>query len=138
MPLTELDYAQITSDVACTATSEAGANTIITGAAKTYDGSTVITLEFFWPAWTTSTSNTVAFLTIFEDGSVIGRIWDSFGFTASGDMGGTIIVRRLTPSAGTHTYSVRGHSQSAQTFTIKAGAGGAATLFPAYLRTVAN
>jgi hypothetical protein len=138
MALVELDYAQITSDVACTATTEAGANTIITGAAKTYDGSTIITLEFFWPAWTTSTTNTVAFLTIFQDGSVFGRIWDSFGFTSAADMGGTVIARRFTPSAGSHTYSIRGHSQAAQTFTVKAGAGGAATLFPAYLRTVQN
>jgi hypothetical protein len=134
--LVEIDYVQITSDVACTATTEAGANTIVTGNAITYSGSQIVVLEFFWPAWTTSTTNTVAFVSIFQDGSILGRIWDSFGFTSSADMGGTVISRRFTPSAGSHTYSIRGHSQAAQTFTVKAGAGGAATLFPAYVRLV--
>lgn len=136
MPLVELDYVQITSNVACTATVEASADTIITANAQTFDGSTVLVLEFFWPAWTTSTTSQVGFVTIFEDGSVLGRIWDSFGFTTSGDMGGTVIQRRFTPSAGSHTYSIRGHSGGAQTFTIKAGAGGAGTLLPAFLRLV--
>lgn len=128
-----LDYAEITSSASCTATTEGSANTIITGNSVVYDGTTLVMLEFFFPAFTTSTTSQVAFLTIFQDGSVFGRVWDSFGFTTSGDMGGTVISRRFTPSAGSHTYSMRGHSGAAQTFTIKAGAGGAGTLFPAYM-----
>lgn len=128
-----LDYAEITSDAACTATTEGSANTILTGGAVVYDGTTLVILEFSFPAFTTSTTAQVAFLTIFQDGSALGRVWDSFGFTTSGDMGGTILRRRFTPSAGSHTYSMRGHSGGAQTFTVKAGAGGSATLFPTYM-----
>lgn len=136
MAYAELDYAEITADVACTATTEAAADTIITLPARTYDGSTAIIVEFFCPAWRQSTTTVVAFLPLFQDGSVYGRMWDSRGWVANDELAGFVSRVRITPAPGSRTYSIRGHVGSASTFTVRAGAGGAGTLMPAYLRTI--
>ena len=43
----ELDYVQFTSPITVSATTEAGANTCVTGSSVAYDGSTIVIVEFF-------------------------------------------------------------------------------------------
>jgi hypothetical protein len=132
---TELDYAQITSTVNVTATSEATADTVVTGASVAYDGSTVVEIEFFAP-WATADSTAGRDLRYWlYDGS------SSIGFLglqqapASGVAAWVPVVlkRRLTPSNASHTYGIRA-SVSAGTGVVTAGAGGSGTAVPAFIR----
>jgi hypothetical protein len=128
----ELDYAQITSSVGCTATSEATANSIVTGNAVTYDGSTVILIEFYMPLWTHSANNN-CYLVLYDGSSSIGKVGQLFQ-TANSGINPIRVARRLTPSAASHTYSIRGYTDTGGTFTAFAGAGGSGNLMPAFIR----
>lgn len=124
----EFDYAQVTSGGNITATVEASADTLITGASVTYDGSTVVIIEAYFLGLA-SPSGQTAYLLLF-DGST------SLGYIAQGmvNLNPTVYVRRrLTPSAGAHTYSIRAITTGG-TATFTAGAGGAGANMPAFMR----
>lgn len=129
----ELDYAQITAPVTVSATSEAGATTVVTGASVTYDGSTPIYVEAWFPYIEQDNSTNSCLLVLYDGSSSIGL----FGIlTATGDGNARVpsfSSRRLTPSAGAHTYSVRAW-KDAGTAIVGAGAGGAAAHMPGYIR----
>jgi hypothetical protein len=135
----ELDYVQITSPVNITATTEGTANTIITGSAITYDGNTPVIIEAFFPYWQLP-NNSDGQVWLYDSGSSIGTMALASVITATGITGTQRqhlrATRRLTPSAGSHTYSLRG-TTSTGTGIAGAGAGGAATHPPAYLRITA-
>jgi hypothetical protein len=124
----ELDYAQWTAGVNITATTEATANTIVTGGAVSYDGSTVVLIEFFIPASTRGTTYTQFWL--YDGSSSIGAI----GVNSGGSTGLSFhLSRRLTPSNASHTYSLRGSVDGA-TGTATGGAGGAGAYVPGFIR----
>jgi hypothetical protein len=134
---TELDYVQVTSDTNITATTEATANTIVTGSAVAYDGSTIVIIEFWCNhAGPTATggTNDVRFW-LYDGSSSIGFIAYYQQDQASGQRQYAPIIgrRRITPSNATHTYSVRA-SVSAATGLVAAGAGGSGNVAPAYIR----
>lgn len=135
LPGAELDYAQITSAVSPTATSEATANVVVTGNPVTYDGSTPVMIEFVADQARPSSAGAGRDLQIFlYDGSSSIGFLGYMNVPATGAMPVPICCRRrLTPSAGEHTYSVRA-AVSAGTGLISAGAGGAGAEQPAYLR----
>lgn len=131
----ERDYTEITAPVSITATTEAGGNTIVTGAAVTYNGTDKIMIEFSAPYATpdaTANGHWIRFL-LFDNGSTIGY----FGFAGlngdPGTYGPVRLARRLTPSNAAHTYSVRA-MVDAGTASVGAGAGGAAAYPPAFIR----
>lgn len=127
---TELDYVQITSNVAISATTEAGSDTVITGNAVAYDGSTRICIEFFAPL---VDARQFVVVSLWDGSSELGWFGQWEGNNAT-TMGPPMLCRRfLTPSAATHTYSVRAY-RGATAATVFAGAGGTATTLPAYLR----
>ena len=134
-PSGEIDYVAITSDVTISADTEAGSTTIVTGSAITYDGSTNIVIEFqAADAITHAHAGDYIVFTLFDGSSSIGY----FGVIqtpAAAAMNAPIrLARRLTPSAATHTYSVRGFSPTSHGGTVKAGAGGTAARVPAFIR----
>jgi hypothetical protein len=134
---TELDYVQVTSDTNVTATSEATANTIVTGSAVAYNGSTAVWIEFWCDhAGPTATggTNDIRFW-LYDGSSSIGFIAYSQQDQASGQRQYLPIIgkRRITPSNATHTYSIRA-SVSAATGLVAAGAGGSGNIAPAYIR----
>lgn len=134
MALTKLDYVEKTSDTACTATTEGTANTVVTANQITTDGSTQIIVRFFCSGFEVTDATSIGILWLYEDGSSIGRIWDSRGVAANVASPGFTVERRLTPTNANHTYSVRGSiNTGGQTLTIKAGAGGSATRVPCYV-----
>lgn len=138
-PTVELDYAQFTTTVSPTATTEAGADVVVTGNAVSYDGTTTVAIEFvagtLRPA---AVLGAILRLWLFQDGASIGRLATFTGESTSG--GGSVgaytachAVRRLTPTAGSHTYSVRA-DVSTGTASIEAGAGGAGNNVPGFIR----
>lgn len=131
----ELDYVEITANATTNQTVEASATTLITGSAVTYDGATTVLIEFFTQRGDPSAlaAGGQLVLNLYEDGTDIGRI-AQVGTNGAG-MGNAIrCARRRTPSAGSHTYSIRGWVSAAGTAAVQAGAGGAATTMPAFIR----
>lgn len=134
LPGQQLTYDQITTNVTVAATTEAGATTIITATAFTFDGTTAVTFEFFAARIITS-ANAGDDVTIylFEDGVIVGIIGQLVNPGAAG-LGVPVVCRlRKTPSAGAHTYSVRAKRTTANG-TVLAGTGGTGTFLPAFLR----
>jgi hypothetical protein len=128
----EFDYVEKTSQTSVTATTEATANTIVTGSAVTYDGATVVVIEFFAPYLQMAVADNFR-LWLYDGSSSIGQLC-VFTNNATATIRVPVTVsRRLTPSAAAHTYSIRG-SVGSGTGVVDAGAGGTATSFPAYIR----
>ena len=123
----ELDYTEITSSVNITATSEATATTLVTAAAVTFDGNTEVIIEFSANMARPEGGNNI-FFWLYEDGSSIGRL--GYLLSTSQDGGPVHLTRRLTPSAASHTYSVRAHMDTSNG-TVSAGAGGSGNGVPA-------
>lgn len=125
----ELDYAQITANTAAiSVTTEATSVAVITGNSVTYDGSKV-KIEVSIPL---VTSNVEADFVIYRDTTPIGRI-------AVGNFGnapGLPLKAEMfdTPSAGSHTYSVKAYVGSAGSVLVKCGSGGSGNMTPAFLR----
>ncbi len=118
----ELDYAQFTSPVSITATTEATATTIVTGNSVAYDGSTIVVIEFFVGNITGD-----AAVVLYDGSSSIGLL--AFE-SANAPMH---VARRLTPSNASHTYSIRGYKTSGSP-TATGGAGGVGNFVPGFIR----
>lgn len=133
-PGDELDYAEVTSTVNVTSTNEASPTNVVSGTSKAYDGGPV------WVHFSATDGNTDAVAGRY----LIVNLWDG-----STDLGRIALVqnngagvaevtpingyRRLTPSAGTHQFHVKAWC-SAGAGNVQAGAGGAGTRMPAFLR----
>lgn len=124
----EYAYTEFTSAVSITATTEGTANTVVTASAVTFDGSTVVLIEFSAPSVKAGTGNII--MCLFEDGTAIGNI----GFN---DNAGKFVPMRLgrrrTPANGSRTYSVRAFVD-AGTGSVTGGAGGAGANVPGWIR----
>jgi hypothetical protein len=132
---TELDYVQITSNVSVTATTEGTANTVVTGSAVAYDGSTIVMIEFqsYALALPAGGSGNSLTLWLYDGSSSIGALHLLLAPASTDVRAGCFVSTRLTPSNATHTYSIRA-SVGAGTGTVSAGAGGAAAVRPAFIR----
>jgi hypothetical protein len=126
----EFDYAEITANVAVTAVAEATPDDVVALPARVYDGATVILLEFFASAVLKG-----------DGGGTVLNLWDGavdlgrFCFFGGGYVGDqnipTFVAYRLTPSAASHTYSVK-----AWRFGADGQVTCAAPFRPCYLRAV--
>lgn len=132
----ELSYVAFTSDVACTATTEATANTIVTADTIIFDGATTVLIEFFAVAWDHSSTTQDGIVSVFDNGSAIGRFFQNRAAATSTLQGMIHCVYRVTPSAASHAYSIRGWVSGASTFTVKGGAGGAGNFDPGFVRII--
>jgi len=135
LPGYEFDHTQFTSNVNITATTEATANTVVTASAVTYDGSTPILLEFSCPNAQPDAGaiGRTLLLWLYDGSSSVGAITGLVTPAASSMLVPVQRSIRITPSAGAHTYSIRG-SVNAGTGTVQAGAGGAGVYYPGYIR----
>ncbi len=133
----EIDYVQYTSNVSITATSEATANTVATATATAFDGSTIVYIEFFAPTAQTPAVSSENLLFALYDGSssigLIGQVTNTNSATLQRTP--VFMSRRLTPSAATHTYSIRAYVGSG-TGSVNGGSGGAAAYMPGYIRII--
>lgn len=129
----EMDYVERTTDVTLAGTTEAAATTIVTSSAVTYDGATDIFIEFFAALMTWQDNSNTRFW-LYDGSSSIGEIGRTTVLPSGHTIQSPLLLRRkLTPSAGAHTYSIRG-SSSGGTGVVAAGAGGAGAVVPAYIR----
>lgn len=139
-PLTPvLSYVERTSSLGITATTEATAQVVVTAASVTFDGTSHYILEFFFSNFKNATANANEVVLLFHDdtaGAGIGQFQDANVGAALDAFGGGTFRRRLVPAAGARTYSVRGFVNNANGVNLVAGAGGAGTILPAYIRVV--
>lgn len=131
----ELSYVEFTSSVNITATVEASADTVVTAAAVSLDGSTSVEIEFFSCAVrpTGSTSATLS-VWLFDGSTSLGQIALASSQAANSGLRPVLAKRRLVnPSAASHTYSVRA-TVSSGTGNVGAGAGAAGNSVPGYIQ----
>jgi hypothetical protein len=133
----EVDYAEVTSQVSITATTEGAATTVVAGAAVTYDGATEIVIEAFLPyVAINGVANDVGQLVLYDGSTSLGKVETIHAQVTgvTGTVPGVHVRRKLTPSAGSHTYSIRGYKTSGSTFIAGGGAGGSGNIIPGFLR----
>lgn len=130
------DYAEITSDASITATAEGSADNVVSGNSVTYDGSTVVVIEFFSPRVipATGTVGRGVFFVLYDGASSIG-LFGAVRTPATGTAHNAPVrlARRLTPSAAAHTYHIKAFVD-AGTGTVTANTGGSGAYMPAYIR----
>ena len=122
----ELAYAQITADAAL----GTGQTVIVTAPAFTADAQPIL-VEFSASAVVTAGSANVN-LELWQDGVSIGVIATFINPAAGLYVASVHASRRLTPAAGSRTYSIRGAGAAGAA--IWAGAGGAGARLPAFIR----
>lgn len=134
----EYSYQEVTSDVSITATAEASATTIVTADAVTFDGSTVIYVEFYARyIASAATSGDVLHVWLYDGSSSIGLIAAWIAQASVANRGPCLVRRRLTPSAASHTYSMRATvTNASRAGTIGGGAGGSGNGMPTYIRVI--
>lgn len=136
----EFNVASVTADVTISATAEASSTTIVTSGAVSYDGATTVIIEFFCPRLLTGTGATAAIVFSLWDGSSqVSR----FGVIQAPNIASASVITpvflrmRVTPSAASHTYSVRGFRTVGDgTAFAGPGTGGAGINPPILLRQV--
>lgn len=138
----EIDYVERTTPVDITAIYPS-ATTILTGNTITYDGLTRIKIEFFaYEVLCTTSSVPYTVFGLYEDGTKICDIW-AFAVSTTGPSIGVKAEKFHIPSAGAHTYSIRGYftGGSGLTSTVRAAAGTGGSVNhaggPAFMRITA-
>lgn len=126
----ELDYVEITGNVSVTATTEGTANTVVTGSAVSYNGSTIVMIEGYIALANPSGSSSMVFV-LTDGGSAIGEF--ATINVSTGIYMPLYFRRRLTPSNASHTYAIKAYT-GAGTATVYAGSGGAAGKMPSFIR----
>lgn len=135
----EFDYVEKTSNTNITATTEASANTVLTANSVTYDGSTIIEIEWFSPNIQTPSVSAGSILICLFDAvgggaaAVIGTLANYVGKAAVEIYGPGIGKVRITPTAAAHVYSIRAYV-TANTGIVSGGSPGAGTFYPTFLR----
>jgi hypothetical protein len=128
-------YVEFTAAVNITATTEATANTVVTSAAVAYNGTDIVMVEFFAPYVhpAVAAGATISFY-LYDGASSIGALGVlSTEAAAQISFGPMHLMRRITPSAATHTYSIRS-KVSTGTGVVSAGAGGNGNDMPGFIR----
>lgn len=130
----EIAYVEFTSPVTVSANSEATAVDVVSSGAITYDGTPVI-VSFYSPNVTTGATDRVTL--VLQDGAtVVATLGLIVVNTAVAVIGNTMFVsRKLTPSAGSHTYKITAF-RTTNNGTVNAGNSGTGAYAPGYIRVV--
>lgn len=128
----ELAYAEIVGNLTGTQTTDATAGTVLTLPTITLDGATPIVIDVAIPLIQHSALSYVI-VSLWDGAAQVGRIGSIYAPSAGN--GESFYERlRLTPAAGTHSYTIRVHGGSAGTWTVVAGGGGAGNYLVASAR----
>jgi hypothetical protein len=129
----ELGYAQITTNVNLTVVAEASAVTIVTAPAITVDGATAILIEFFTMQMQAA-AGASNLINLWEGANNLGYIGQLSNPATAALVTSMRLMRRFTPTAGSHTYTIKGYALAGAGL-IGAGAGGAAgVISPSFVR----
>lgn len=128
----ELAYAETTSDLGVTQTVEASAQTLVSAGAVTFDGATAVVISVYAARVATGgTSGAAIVVNLWQDSTDLGRL----AYVATVANASAIVPmfasRRLTPAAGSKTYSAR-----AWRVTANGIIAAASPYLPAYIRIV--
>lgn len=130
--LREVNYTEFTSDVTITATTVGAAGQIVTAGAITYEAVPHL-IEFYCPQATQGAAQN--FLVLRDGTTVLGTI---ARFASGVSAAPVYAVRRLTPSAASHSYNFASWNAAAGTWVYQAGTGGTAgdttTDLPGFIR----
>lgn len=133
----EWSYAQITSPVNVTSTTESAGTTVLSPAAFTPDGSPVL-VEFFSPYFNLPTAalGNSTVVCLFEGATELARLAQPTLAATAAQQTPPIYARyRFTPTAASHTYTITGFvPNTTGTPQVGAGAGGTAAFPPAFVR----
>lgn len=136
MPGEELAYNQITASASITGTTAATANLIIEGTSRAYDGSPVLVEFYTMIVQAPNIANVGAYISLWDGASDIGYLADVFNGSAVSVASPVFVQRRIVPTVGTHNYRIAAFIQGGAGSLVFAGAGGAASFPPAYVRVV--
>lgn len=131
----EYDYAEFTSAVTVTGTTEGGADTVVASNSVAYPGSVAVWVEF-WSPYIQSDENHNIVLVLLQGATVLGvGGLQTAGDYASASFGRSIpgIRRKVTPSAASHTFTVKAY-KSGGTAIVGAGSGGSGQYLPGFIR----
>jgi hypothetical protein len=131
----DIAYVPFTSSVSVTGTTEvSSAQLIVSSGAITFDGAAVW-VECGCPYYSCPASaGGVLTVHLWNDTTEVGRLFADEGESAtSRTRAGGVWRRQITPTAASHTITVRAHV-STGTGTIGAGTGTGATYAPGYIR----
>jgi len=130
--IVDISYVEFTTGVGISATTEATANTVVTAGAVTCNGTDAYWIEFFSPQWIAGSSANYLAAVLYDGASSVG-ILGVMGSTGAQDYTPAPVRRRLTPSAGSHTYSIRGFISGGANGQFSAQGGGAGVQVPGYI-----
>lgn len=126
-----LDYTQFTSPVTISGTTGAP-TTVVTSGAVTLDGAQSIIVEFYSPQVNCGSGGDFVAMVLFDGATNLGQIGTVSASNNEAD-GVFYKVKIASPSAGSHTYTVKAF-RSLVNGTIQAGAGGAGAFMPGCIR----
>jgi hypothetical protein len=132
----EVFYNQITAPVLLTNGAASAAQMVIAGSATVYDGRPVI-VEFSSPGiLTPNAAGASVMLNLWDANTDLGYFGQVLATSPQIQVGATF-RRRITPTAGTHTYQIVGwRTVGGASGTVQAGPGGIDQFCPAFLRIV--
>ncbi len=138
LPGYELDYIERTSNLTITGTSAGSPSTAINGSSLSYSGTTRIKIEAFFVLAETAanTADNGIIIGLIEDATLLGPLSYNEWVRASAGFGGApqYGVRYLTPTAGTHSFTVVAWKSAAVTSILYCGTGTSGAYMPGFLR----
>ena len=127
---TLLFYAEVTSGVTTTSIVEASAELLVSLGAQTYTA--VPTWIEFYCGGVAGSASGACVATLWDGGTELCRIGDIR--TSTGNNGGSMLARvKLTPTAASHTYLIRGFGINSILWNAGTGSGGATLYAPMYV-----
>lgn len=110
-PAYEFDYAESTAAVTVSGTAEATPTDVLALPARTYDGATIILIQFECAYLDVpgNAAGNFCIINLWDDSTDLGRlaVVQLLGATLGDQVTPITVSRRLTPSAASHTYKVR-------------------------------
>jgi hypothetical protein len=111
-PATELAYAQFTTAVTVPVVAEASAVTVVSAGSVTYSAQPIV-IEFFAAAIAVAATPAQVVCNLWDGGADLGRIGGIINPGTAQQFVPAMLRRRLTPTAGAHTYIVKAWAASA-------------------------
>lgn len=128
-----LSYVQFTTTITSTGTSYSTGATVVTAAAITADGTSSYRIEFFCPAVDNNTAGRGTQVHVGEGSTDLGILGTVNGPNTTVQVS-TFDPFVITPTAGSHTYKIVINVDAASTAAARAGAAGAGTRVPGFIR----
>jgi hypothetical protein len=135
LPGYELAHVTFSASVTANNVAEASATEIVSAGALEFDGFTAVLLQFYCPALALGGALTGG-INLWDGSTDLGRMFDGTVVSTTATNYPVSLTRRLTPSAGSHTFSARIWTTTASNFVAVAGTGGAGAALPGHIRIV--